>query len=265
MQIAIVGGTGVYGLDGLADVRRESVETAYGEAQVIVGAAEGKEIVFMPRHGEGHSIPPHRINYRANIRALKELGVESIIATNAVGSLQEEWPPPALVLIDQFIDNTKGRADTFFDGEDGVVEHVDVTEPYCPRLRDVIRSAAREQGVELHDGGTYLCAEGPRFETPAEIRMYGAWGADLVGMTNYPEVALAREVGICYATVCMVTNLAAGLSPIPISHLDVVASMEEQVEQVRGLVMGAALGAGEDGECGCRDALGPEHREECDD
>ncbi|MGD8241015.1 MAG: S-methyl-5'-thioadenosine phosphorylase [Armatimonadota bacterium] len=255
MQVAIIGGTGVYALEGAGDVRRENVQTAYGHAEVVVLRMEGKEIAFMARHGEGHTIAPHRINYRANIAALKELSIRSVIATNAVGSLREEWRPPALVLIDQFIDNTKGRADTFFDGGDGDVQHVDMTEPYCPRLREAVRSAAGEQGIDLHDGGTYLCAEGPRFETPAEIRMYRSWGADLVGMTNYPEVALAREAGICYAAVCLVTNLAAGISAAPLSHLDVVASMEAQVEQVRELVLGAALAEGEGGECSCREPM----------
>lgn len=254
MHVAIVGGTGVYAVDGMEDVERRSVDTPYGRAHVVVGRMQGKEIAFMPRHGEQHSIPPHRINFRANIKALKKLGIRSIIATNAVGSLRDDWLPPALVLIDQFIDNTKARADTFFDGDDDSVEHVDMTEPYCPRLRGVIRSAAREQSLELHDGGTYLCAEGPRFETPAEIRMYRTWGADVVGMTNYPEVALAREARICYAAICMVTNLAAGISPTPISHLEVVESMTAQADQVRGLVLAAALAEAEEQvECGCRE------------
>ena len=256
MHVAIVGGTGVYGIEGMEGVEKQRVETKYGEALVVVGRVEGTKIAFMPRHGEAHTIPPHRINYRANIRALKQLGVRSVIATNAAGSLREDWPPPALVLIDQFIDNTKGRPDTFFDGRDGDVQHVDLTEPYCPRLREVIRAAARERGMELHDGGTYLCAEGPRFETPAEIRMYRSWGADLVGMTNYPEVALAREAGMCYAAVCLVTNLAAGISPTPISHLDVVASMGEQVERVRGLVVGAAVKEPAEAQCQCREPIG---------
>jgi 5'-methylthioadenosine phosphorylase len=256
MHVAIVGGTGVYALDGLDDVQRLTVTTPYGEAHVVVGRVQGRQIAFMPRHGEAHNIPPHRVNFRANIRALKQLGIRSVIATNAVGSLMEELKPPALVLIDQFIDNTKRREDTFFDGDEGSVQHVDFTEPYCARLRGVIRHAAHERGIELRDGGTYLCAEGPRFETPAEIRMYRSWGADVVGMTSYPEVALAREAGMCYASICLVTNVAAGISPTPISHLEVVKSMAAQAERVRGLVLAAALAEPEEVECRCREPIG---------
>ena len=217
-----------------------------------MGAFQGVEVAFMARHGKGHSIPPHAINYRANIWGLRALGVERVLSTAAVGSLNPEMGPGDFVIIDQFLDFTKDRPLTFFDGGEYGVAHVDVTHPYCPVLRRALISVGERLGLALHPAGTYVCVEGPRYETAAEIRAYRTLGGDLVGMTNVPESVLAREAGLCYATMAMVTNLAAGLSPEPLSHEEVVEIMNRNTENVRRLALetllaierGAIRGAG---------------------
>lgn len=221
-RIAIIGGTGVYDPEILDDVREERVETPYGPVTVNLGRFEGLEVAFLARHGRGHQVPPHRVNYRANIYALALLGVERVIATNAVGSLRERYAPGHFVLPDQFLDFTHGRPATFFEGGEAGVYHVDVTEPYCPQVRRVLHETGRPLGLTVHDGAVYVCTQGPRFETPAEIRMFERLGGDLVGMTSVPEVVLAREAGLCYASVGMVTNYAAGLVDYPLSHEEVL-------------------------------------------
>ena len=212
--IAIIGGTGVCDIKMLKNAKEHHMDTFYGTIHYVRGTYEGKELIFLPRHGKTHSIPPHLINYRGNMLGLKRLGVTAVISTTAVGSLNRDFKPNEFVLPDQFLDFTKSRHTSFFDGGENGVVHVDMTEPYCPTLRRTIMAAADELGgYALHNGGTYVCTEGPRFETPAEIKMYEKLGGDLVGMTNVPEVCLAREAEICYATVSMVTNFAAGISP----------------------------------------------------
>jgi 5'-methylthioadenosine phosphorylase len=237
VRLAIIGGTGVYDPRVLTDLREEVITTPYGDAAVRIGTYEGEPVAFLARHGVKHSVPPHLINYRANIWALKKLGVERIIATTAVGSLNPNMKPGDFVLVDQFIDFTKGRASTFFEGGEQGVVHTDVTEPYCPELRAILAEAASRAGVAVHQGGCYVCTEGPRFETPAEIRMFAKWGGDLVGMTNVPEVVLAREVGICYSTISMVTNFAAGISPNALTHDEVLEVMAANAENLKKLVM----------------------------
>lgn len=239
VEVAIIGGSGVYDPRLLTDLREESVETRYGTAQVTVGQYRGHSIAFMQRHGKGHTLPPHRINYRANIMALKQLGAKSVIATSAVGSINRAMHPGDLVLLDQFIDFTKQRPFTFFDGEDGEVVHTDFTTPYCPKLRRILLESARAKGIRIHPTGTYVCTEGPRYETPAEIRAYGILGGDVVGMTNVPEVVLANEAGLSYAVVAMVTNYGAGISPNPLSHEEVLEVMEKNGESIRILLMDA--------------------------
>jgi 5'-methylthioadenosine phosphorylase len=198
--------------------------------------------VFLHRHFDpnapGHnSVPPHRINYRANIAALKQLGVTGIVASTAVGSLRAGWPSGTLVLLDQFIDCTTQRAKTFFDER---AVHIDVTQPYCPRLRALLLQTAAQLNLALHDGGTYLCTDGPRFETPAEIRVYAQWGADVVGMTGVPEVTLAREAGIAYAGVSIVTNAAAGISAQPLTQAEVLEAMSIALPRVAELFLAAS-------------------------
>lgn len=236
-RLALIGGTGVYDPDMLQDIREETVATPYGMVDITLGSFQGVEVIFMQRHGRGHTLPPHKINYRANIWALKQLGVTKILATSAVGSLNTSMEPGHLVLLDQFIDFTKNRPFTFFDGESGQVVHTDFTEPYCANMRDTIAEAAEELKLPIHPKGCYVCVEGPRYETPAEIVAYSRLGGDVVGMTNVPEVVLAREAGLCYAVIAMVTNFAAGISPTPLTHTEVVQVMQTNANSIRSLVM----------------------------
>lgn len=251
MKCAIIGGTGVYDPRLLEDVREEQVSTPYGPIAVEVGTFEGVEVAFMARHGKGHSIPPHKINYRANIWGLKALGVERVLATAAVGSLNPEMTPGHIVVVDQFLDFTKGRDHTFFDGGENGVVHTDVTEPYCPELRAALSRCGRELGLDMHDRGVYVCTEGPRFETAAEIRAYRILGSDVVGMTNVPESTLAREAGLCYAAMAMVTNMAAGISQDPLTHDEVVEVMAANTENVRRLALKAIRSLTPERSCRC--------------
>ncbi len=250
-EAAVIGGTGLYAPDMLADVASVTLATPYGTVDVFVGTHAGRRVAFLPRHGGGHSVPPHRVNYRANIWALRQLGASVCLATAACGSLTEAIPPGALCLCDQFLDFTKNRPTTFFDGEDGRVRHADMTEPYCPELRALLSASAGDLGLRLGERATYVCTEGPRFETPAEIRAYARLGGDLVGMTGVPEVVLAREAGLCYATVAISTNYAAGLAGRPLSHEEVVQAMAGATADVRRLLLDtvARLGSQPCGSC----------------
>ncbi|PZN11213.1 MAG: S-methyl-5'-thioadenosine phosphorylase [Bacillota bacterium] len=251
MRLAIIGGTGVYDPEILENVREETVVTPYGRATVRIGTFRDQEVVFLARHGTGHTVPPHRINYRANIYALAALGVQRVIATAAVGSIRREFGAGHFVLVDQFLDFTKNRVSTFFEGgEEGVV-HVDVTEPYCPQLRATLHAVGRELGIPVHNGGVYVCTEGPRFETAAEIRAFERLGGDVVGMTSVPEVVLAREAGLCYATVAMVTNYAAGLSGAPLTHEEVLEVMASNVVNLRRLILEAIPRLAAERSCPC--------------
>lgn len=232
----MIAGTGVPEPEELAGGEERVVRTPYGEALVLLGAYRGVRVGFVRRHGPGHRVPPHRVNYRANIWAVRELGLERVLGTAAVGSLNPCMGPGDLVLVDQFIDFTRRRESTFFEGGDSGVVHVDLTEPYCPELRRVLAGAARDLGLPVHEGGVYVCTEGPRFETPAEVRAFRMLGGDLVGMTNVPEVVLAREAGLCYALVAVVTNFAAGISPGPVSHREVLEVMAAGGGRLRSLL-----------------------------
>ena len=212
------------------------METPYGPVEPVVGKYANREIVFMSRHGRDHATPPHLVNYRANIWALRELGVRKILATAAVGSLSSTFRLGELVLLDQFLDFTKSRPQTFYEGGKQGVLHVDMTEPYCSAVRQVIMDASEHLGLSVKNGACYVCTEGPRFETPAEIRMFQRLGADLVGMTSVPEVVLARELGMCYASIGMVTNEAAGIATHPLTHAEVMESMKELGVKVAQLI-----------------------------
>lgn len=256
IPIAIIGGTGVYDPSILRNVREDSVDTPYGAVKYKVGEYAGKKVAFIPRHGSDHSIPPHLINYRANIWAIKKIGVTSVIATTAVGSLNLAMKPGDFVLVDQFLDFTKSRIGTFYEGGERGVVHLDVTEPYCPCLRKTICAAAEELKLGVHDRGVYVCTEGPRFETPAEVRMFAKLGGDLVGMTNVPEVVLAREAEICYATVSMVTNYAAGISKDALTHAEVLETMAANSERIKKLIMKSIERIDPSrASCACRGAL----------
>lgn len=250
MTIGLITGSGLedFGLDSCDTV---SVETDYGRVELQRGSAGERELVLLRRHGAAHDIPPHRINYRANLRALREVGCRLIAATNAVGSLRATMEPGDLVLPDQFLDMTKLRPTTFFDGEDGEVRHVDVTHPYCERLRAQILPILERHDLPAHPAGTYICTEGPRFETPAEIRAYAQWGADVVGMTGVPEVVLARELGMCYVTVCLVTNYAAGIGSGPITSEEIADIAARRRTTLDSALREIALTLQDDGHCAC--------------
>ena len=204
--IAVIGGSGVYHIDGLEDIRWVEVESPFGAPSdaLLHGSLDGQPLVFLPRHGRGHRLPPSAVNFRANIDALKRVGVSDIISISAVGSLRADLAPGAFVIIDQFIDRTFARPKSFF-GE-GLAAHVSMAHPVCGRLGDALEAAAAEAGIEVTRGGCYLTMEGPQFSTLAESELYRSWGCDVIGMTNMPEAKLAREAEMCYATVAMVTD-----------------------------------------------------------
>jgi 5'-methylthioadenosine phosphorylase len=206
MRIGVIGGSGLYQMDGLEDVREERVTTPFGDPSdaLIHGRLGGAELVFLPRHGRGHRFNPSEVNYRANIFALKQAGVDWIISVSAVGSLKEEIAPGDVVLVDQFIDRTSQRKATFF--EQGIVAHVAFGDPVCLTLRGYLLASCQEAGIKFHDGGTYVCMEGPAFSTRAESNLHRSWGASVIGMTNMPEAKLAREAEISYATLAMATD-----------------------------------------------------------
>jgi 5'-methylthioadenosine phosphorylase len=205
-EIGIIGGSGLYRMEGFTEVREISVETPFGPPSdsLMVGSLEGRRVAFLPRHGRGHRILPHELNFRANVFAMKKLGVEWILSVSAVGSLKERYEPLHVVVPDQFIDRTRQRQSTFFGR--GLVAHVAFAHPLCRNLSRVMAEACAEAGATHHVGGTYVCMEGPQFSTLAESELYRSWGADLIGMTNLQESKLAREAEICFATLAMVTD-----------------------------------------------------------
>jgi 5'-methylthioadenosine phosphorylase len=204
--IGIIGGSGLYEMAGLTDVREERVETPFGlpSDAYVLGRLEGRPVAFLARHGRGHRLLPSELNFRANIYGFKSLGAEWILSASAVGSMREDVKPRDILIPDQFFDRTKARSSTFFG--DGLVVHVAFADPTCPALGDLLYQAAREEGATVHRGGTYLCIEGPQFSTRAESRIYRTWGVDVIGMTNLQEAKLAREAEICYATMALVTD-----------------------------------------------------------
>ena len=248
-RTAVIGGTGFYSIERAKLKEKKAVDTKYGRVEVSIYEADGEEFAFLPRHGAGHARAPHMVNYRANIMALKMIGVERIIGICSVGSLRKEIRPGDMVLVDQFLDFTKSRPSTFFD-EEGHVVHTNVTEPYCGGMRECIAKAIPDKD-RIHKKGTYVCAEGPRFETAAEIRMFAALGGDVVGMTGVPECVLARELGMCYACVAVVTNYAAGISDEPISHEEVIEEMQKLGSMIQGYVIGCLSAIPEKAGCNC--------------
>jgi 5'-methylthioadenosine phosphorylase len=205
-EIGIIGGTGLYEMEGFADAREVPVETPFGPPSdsFMVGSLDGRRVAFLPRHGRGHRILPHELNFRANVFAMKKLGVEWILSVSAVGSLKERYEPLHVLVPDQFIDRTRQRQSTFFGR--GLVAHVAFAHPFCRNLSRVMAEACADAGAAHHVGGTYVCMEGPQFSTLAESELYRSWGADVIGMTNLQEAKLAREAEICYATLAMVTD-----------------------------------------------------------
>lgn len=230
MEKAIIGGTGVYNVSSKSCSK--TINTKYGDAYVDIVEIDGQEIVFLARHGKGHSVPPHMINYRANMKALQLLGVKYVYATAAVGSCNEKFVPGDIVIVNDFLDFTKARPMTFYEGgEEGVI-HTDMSEPYCPNLIKEFYNVAEEMAVDIKGEGVYVCTEGPRFETRAEIQMYRNMGGDIVGMTNVPEVVLAKELGMCYAAVGIITNWCTGVKGNDITLHDIQGAMDKNKENI---------------------------------
>lgn len=251
--LGIFGGSGFYKF--LENVREFRVETPYGPPSDRIALAEvgGKTLAFLPRHGKDHSHPAHVVNYRANMYAMHALGVRQILAPCACGSLQPDIHPGEFVILDQFVDRTRGRKDTFFDGP--VTHHIAAAEPYCPRLRKAARATAEELGITAHSEGTMVVIQGPRFSTRAESQFYTKMGWQTVGMTQYPEAILAKELGICYAGIALVTDYDVGVSGDldrpPVNIEDVLKVMHDNIERVRELILGVAAGLSSDRSCTC--------------
>lgn len=240
IDLAIIGGTGLYAFPGLADTQRHALNTRWGEpsAPIVTGTLVGKRVAFLARHGEAHTFPPHRINYRANLAALHELGARRVLGINAVGGIRNDMAPRALAVPDQLIDYTHGRIDSFCDAEGEPVRHIDFSEPYSFALRRDLLAAAQRSRVTVIDGGCYAATQGPRLETVAEIERLRRDGCDLVGMTGMPEAALARELGIEYACLALVANWAAGCDPATaeISIQEINAHVAAAMAQVPPIV-----------------------------
>lgn len=253
-EIAIIGGTGVYDPEIVHDSKKIKVYTPYGAPSdlVTLGSFKGRSIAFIPRHGKDHQIPPYKINCRANIWALKELGVERIVASSAVGSLREDYAPGDFVITDQFIDRTKGRPDTFYEG--GQLCHISTADPVCPQLHDFFVGHVSKLRLRVHPTGTYVCVQGPRFSTRAESKLFRQWGADLVGMTIYPECVLAREAEICYVSLAMVTDYDVWAEK-PVSTLEIIKTMQENSDNFKRLIMEALPEIPEERTCSCGEAL----------
>lgn len=235
-RIGIIGGSGVYTIDEIEHIKEDSLITPFGIFEYLLGKYHEKEVVFVARHGKRHQLPPHLIPYRKIIWGMKELNVKYIIATSACGSLNENMMPGDFVIIDQFIDLTDGREATFFDTP-GDFKHTDMTEPYSPYLREIITKVFEKMKVKFHNRGTYITMNGPRYETKAEIKMLQIIGGDLVGMTGTPEVILANEVGIQYASIGIVTNFAAGILSKKISHEEVVEMMNQKLPILKKVIL----------------------------
>jgi 5'-methylthioinosine phosphorylase len=238
--LGIIGGTGLAQLENLKVFRRQIARTPYGEASqpLVFGELAGKEVVFLARHGGGHTIPPHAVNYRANIWALHSVGVKSLLAIATVGGISSDLSAGDIVLPNQIIDYTHGRNNTYHDGVELPVMHIDFTEPYSSELRETFKRSARNLGQLLHDGGVYACAQGPRLETAAEINRFERDGATIVGMTGMPEAALARELSISYAALCPVVNQAAGRgeSAHGIHYEAMMTKLEQTMQKIRAMI-----------------------------
>jgi len=255
-KVGIIGGSGLYKMGGMMGMDKVKVNTPFGEPSdaIILGSLEGVKVAFLPRHGEGHRISPSELPAKANIYALKSLGVERIISVSAVGSLKEKIAPQDIVIPDQLIDATKGRASTFF--TDGIVGHVSLAEPFCPVLSQLSFEACTRAGARVHKGGTYLVMEGPQFSTRAESQLYCSWGVDVVGMTASPEAKLAREAEICYATLAVVTDYDCwhpGYESVTAGMI--LTNLWKGVDTVKRILSLLLPSIPEKRDCACADAL----------
>ncbi|HSB81363.1 MAG TPA: S-methyl-5'-thioadenosine phosphorylase [Candidatus Methylomirabilis sp.] len=254
--IGIIGGSGLYEMDGLEVSGEEAVKTPFGDPsdRYVLGRLEGRRVAFLARHGRGHRLMPSELNFRANIFGFKVLGAEWILSASAVGSMKEEIRPLDMLIPDQFFDRTKCRASTFFGN--GLIAHVSFADPVCAVLRDALYRAGREVGATMHLGGTYLCIEGPQFSTRAESRVYRSWGVDVIGMTNLQEAKLAREAEICYATMAMITDYDVWHeTEADVSVEAVVAILRKNAETARAILRKAIGMIPEERKCPCAHAL----------
>ena len=235
--IGVIGGSGLYQMDGLDVTEKVTIKTPYGypSDQIILGNLRGKKMAFLPRHGVGHFIPPSEINFRANIFAMKKIGAEKIISVSAVGSMKEEYPPGHFVVPDQFVDRTNRRISTFF--TNGMVGHVSLADPICRETCAVLYEAGKKAGATVHKGGTYICIEGPQFSTRAESNIYRQWGVDVIGMTNVTEAKLAREAGLCYSTLALVTDYDCWhIEEEPVTLEAVLKIMHQNVKRAKQVI-----------------------------
>ncbi len=257
MTIGVIGGSGLYEIEGLTEIEEVRLETPFGEPSdaYITGVLEGTKMVFLPRHGRGHRLLPSEVPYRANIYGMKTLGVQRIISVSAVGSMKEDIVPGHIVIPDQFFDRTQGkRASTFF-GQ-GVTGHVQFADPVCPELGEVLFAAGQKAGATVHKGGTYLCIEGPNFSTRAESMIYRSWGVDIIGMTNIPEARLAREAEICYGTVALATDYDCwhdGHDDVTVEA--VLAIIKQNVSMARNIIKQAVGALSAEPHCECGESL----------
>jgi 5'-methylthioadenosine phosphorylase len=256
-EIGVFGGSGFYSL--LDDVERVEVDTPYGPPAdaVHIGRVGERTVAFLPRHGADHRFPPHKVPFRANVWALRSVGVQRILGPCATGSLRAGIAPGDFVVCDQLVDRTSGRTHTYFDGP--TINHLSFGDPYCPELRSVALAAGEAEGITIHDGGTVVVVEGPRFSTRAESRWYQQAGWDVINMTQYPESALARELGLCYATIALVTdydNGVEGITDRAVTMDEVFATMASNNERVRALLVRAIEAVPASRGCGCADAAG---------
>lgn len=255
-RIGLIGGSGVYDLSGIEDLREEKLETPFGPPSdsYFVGALQGTPVAFFSRHGRGHRRGPSEINYRANVFGFKVLGCDALLSASAVGSLKEEIAPRHAVIPDQFIDRTRHRVDTFFGG--GAVAHASLADPFCPFLSDVLAQSAAEAALRVHRGGTYLCIEGPHFSTRAESSLYRSWGADVIGMTNATEAKLAREAEMCYASLALVTDYDCWREESGAVSVEVImAVLSDNAAAARRAMRGAAGRIDPRRGCSCRSAM----------
>jgi 5'-methylthioadenosine phosphorylase len=255
-KIGVIGGTGLYQIEGLSDIEEVNIDTPFGKPSdtIIIGRLEKANVAFLPRHGRGHKLSPTEVPYRANIYALKSLGVERIISVNSVGSFKKELKPGDLVIPDQIIDRTQRRVNTFF-GE-GIVAHIPFAEPFCPDLSRILFEAAKEAGASVHPKGTYVAMEGPAFSTRAESMLYRSWGADIIGMTVLPEAKLAREAEMCYASIAGVSDYDSWQEKgEPVTVEMVLAIMHKNVDITKKIIKLAVPRIPQKRDCGCASAL----------
>jgi len=255
-KIGVIGGTGLYDIEGLTDIKEVEIDTPFGKPSdsIITGRLGGVGLAFLPRHGRGHRISPTEVPSRANIYALKSLGVERIIAINSCGSFKEAIKPGHLLIPDQIIDRTRNRTSTFFSGD--IVAHIEFADPFCPVLSQIVYQSALEAGATVHQGGTFVAMEGPAFSTRAESRLYRSWGADIIGMTVLPEARLAREAEICYASIACVTDYDSWHETNePVSVGAILTTMRQNIENARKIIKLAVSQIPEARQCGCASAL----------